>query len=209
MFFRQPVPTWRDHACEWGTAMVARNPARINPRGIATLPPSGAWARLAARPSAPRTGRTDNGCPAGRARPPGGAAPRTPAGRSARCRSWSRRTARHASPTALAGRFAVDGEAVVHRDDLDLAGGEVLHRMVRAVVALVHLHASWRRPRAPASGGRGRCRRSACRCRAAAADGRARRIRRSPPDRPGRWRGTRRPASAPGCPRRWRWPAPP
>jgi hypothetical protein len=33
----------------------------------------------------------------------------------------------------------VDGKAVVHRDDLDLAGGVVLHRMVRAVVALVHL----------------------------------------------------------------------
>ena len=35
--------------------------------------------------------------------------------------------------------FAVDGEAVIHRGDLDLAGGEVLHRMVRAVMALMHL----------------------------------------------------------------------
>src|SRR5262249_3636245 len=34
---------------------------------------------------------------------------------------------------------AVDREAVVHRGDLDLAGGEVFHRMVGAVVALVHL----------------------------------------------------------------------
>ena len=43
-------------------------------------------------------------------------------------------------PHRLGQRGAVDGEAVVHRDDLDLAGGQVLHRMVRAVVALVHLH---------------------------------------------------------------------
>ena len=34
---------------------------------------------------------------------------------------------------------AIDGEAVIHRGDLDLAGGEVLHRMVRAVMALMHL----------------------------------------------------------------------
>jgi hypothetical protein len=34
----------------------------------------------------------------------------------------------------------VDREAVVHRGDLDLAGGEVLHRMVGAVMALMHLH---------------------------------------------------------------------
>src|SRR5215211_3829860 len=36
-------------------------------------------------------------------------------------------------------RLLVDCEAVVHRGDLDLAGGEILHRMVRAVMALVHL----------------------------------------------------------------------
>ncbi len=35
--------------------------------------------------------------------------------------------------------LGVDGEAVVHRGDLDLAGGEVLHRMIGTVVALVHL----------------------------------------------------------------------
>src|SRR5262249_33157071 len=34
---------------------------------------------------------------------------------------------------------AVHGEAVIHRGDLDLAGGEVLHRVVRAVMALMHL----------------------------------------------------------------------
>ena len=37
-------------------------------------------------------------------------------------------------------RLLVDREAVIHRGDLDLAGGQVLHRMVRAVVALMHLH---------------------------------------------------------------------
>ena len=33
----------------------------------------------------------------------------------------------------------VDREAMVHRHDLDLAGGEVLDRMVGAVMALRHL----------------------------------------------------------------------
>ncbi len=36
-------------------------------------------------------------------------------------------------------RLRVDREAVVHRDDLDLAGGVVLDRMVGAVMALMHL----------------------------------------------------------------------
>ena len=40
---------------------------------------------------------------------------------------------------AFGQRIGIDGEAVVHRDDLDLARFELLHRMVRAVVALVHL----------------------------------------------------------------------
>ena len=75
-----------------------------------------------------------------RARPRGGAAPRRPACPSAAGRNWCRRTARRGSPRRSAGRVvAVHGEAVVHRDDLHLAGGEVLHRMVGAVVALVHL----------------------------------------------------------------------
>src|SRR4029450_6194900 len=34
---------------------------------------------------------------------------------------------------------ALDREAVIHRSDLDLRGGEVLHRVVRAVMALMHL----------------------------------------------------------------------
>ena len=36
-------------------------------------------------------------------------------------------------------RLLVDGEAVVHRDDLDLARGIVAHRMVGAMMALMHL----------------------------------------------------------------------
>jgi hypothetical protein len=38
-----------------------------------------------------------------------------------------------------AGRL-VDRKAVVHRGDLDLAGGLVLDRMIGAVMALMHLH---------------------------------------------------------------------
>ena len=40
---------------------------------------------------------------------------------------------------ALRQAFAIDREPVVHRDDLDLVGREVLHGMVGAVVALMHL----------------------------------------------------------------------
>ena len=39
----------------------------------------------------------------------------------------------------LGQRIGRHGETVVHRHDLDLAGGEVLHRMVGAVVTLMHL----------------------------------------------------------------------
>ena len=35
---------------------------------------------------------------------------------------------------------AIDREAVIHRGDLDLAGREILDRMVGAVMALVHFH---------------------------------------------------------------------
>ena len=41
---------------------------------------------------------------------------------------------------AVGQRLRVDREAVVHRGDLDLAGGQVLDRVVGAVVALMHLH---------------------------------------------------------------------
>ena len=41
---------------------------------------------------------------------------------------------------ALGQGVGIDGEAMVHRDDLDLAGGHVLHRMVGAVMAVGHLH---------------------------------------------------------------------
>lgn len=36
-------------------------------------------------------------------------------------------------------RVAIDRETMVHGNYLDLAGGEILHRMVRAVMALMHL----------------------------------------------------------------------
>src|SRR3974390_1492737 len=36
-------------------------------------------------------------------------------------------------------RVLVDWEAVIHRRDLDLAGGQILHGMVRAVMPLMHL----------------------------------------------------------------------
>src|SRR6266702_4429809 len=41
---------------------------------------------------------------------------------------------------ALRQRLLVHGKAVVHRGDLDLAGGLVLHGMIGAVMALMHLH---------------------------------------------------------------------
>src|SRR5215471_18236590 len=37
-------------------------------------------------------------------------------------------------------RLLVHREAVVHRSDFDLAGGEILHRVIGAMMALVHLH---------------------------------------------------------------------
>src|SRR5258708_2753383 len=37
-------------------------------------------------------------------------------------------------------RRAIDREAVVHRRDLDLAGREILHRVIGAVMALMHFH---------------------------------------------------------------------
>src|SRR6478735_890331 len=37
-------------------------------------------------------------------------------------------------------RFLIHRETVVHRGNLDLARGQILHRMVRAVMALMHLH---------------------------------------------------------------------
>ena len=39
---------------------------------------------------------------------------------------------------ALGQAFPVNREAMVHRHDLDLVGGEILDRMIGAVMALVH-----------------------------------------------------------------------
>jgi hypothetical protein len=60
----------------------------------ATAEAVGAGASAAADP---RTARTGTGCPSGPARLRDGAAPRTPACRSAGCRRWCRRTARRGS----------------------------------------------------------------------------------------------------------------
>ena len=40
---------------------------------------------------------------------------------------------------ALGQGVAIHREAVIHRDDLDLAGFQILHRMIGAVMALRHL----------------------------------------------------------------------
>ena len=60
-----------------------------------------------------------------------------------------------------------DGEVVVLARDLDVAGREVLDRVVGAVVAERQLDRRRRRAPGPAAGCRGRCRRSGCPCRAA------------------------------------------
>jgi hypothetical protein len=89
----------------------------------------------------------------------------------------------------------IDGEAMVLAGDQHLAGVEVLHRMVGAVVAELHLHglaagsqahqlvaeadAEHRDAASPGSRGSRRSRNRRAR------------------DRPGRWRGTRRRDSAP------------
>ncbi len=91
--------------------------------------------------SARRNAGTDSGCRAGRARPPGwyctentglsfSAMPQFEPSNSETC----------VCSTFFGSVSLVHREAVVHRGDLDLAGGEVLHRMVRAVMALMHLH---------------------------------------------------------------------
>ena len=59
-------------------------------------------------------------------------------------------------------RPGVDREAVVLRRDRDVAGAEVLDRVVRAAMAELQLERASRRARGRGAGGRGRCRRSAC-----------------------------------------------
>ena len=141
-----------------------------------------------ASPSSRRSARTDNGCPAAPARLRGGAARKRPGGRSGRCRNWSRRTATCGFRRHWPAGRGIDRETVVHRDDLDLVGREILDRMIGAVMALSHFHrlgADRERHHLMAE---------------ADAEGRhlappgscgwsARRICRSPPDRRGRWTG--------------------
>ena len=143
------------------SARAATTARRSTSRRSARAPQAGACRCPSAPPSARRSGRRGSGCPAGRARPRGGTGPRRPACPSGGCRSSSRRRGRRASPRLRRQAVAVEREAVVHRDDLDLAGRVVLHRVVRAVVALRASSPSRRRAPGRASGGRGRCRRSA------------------------------------------------
>ena len=61
---------------------------------------------------------------------------------------------------AAAQRVGVDGEVVVLAGDLDLAGGQVAHGVVAAVVPERELHRRRRRGPDRGAGARGRCRRS-------------------------------------------------
>ena len=50
---------------------------------------------------------------------------------------------RHMGLRRIAGQsLTVEGETVIHRHDFDLVGREILDRMVRAMVALLHLQRS-------------------------------------------------------------------
>ena len=102
----------------------------------------------------------------------------------------------------------VDREAVVLAGDLDLAGGQVLDRLVGAAMAarqLVGPPAQRERQQLMAEADA----EQRLAGRQHALDRRHRIGRRSPPDRRGRSTGTRRPAGGAGCPRRSRSPAPP
>ena len=96
---------------------------------------------------------------AGRARPRGGTGPRTPAARRPRDPStvpslrliWVTRT-------AGGQRVGIDREAVVLAGDRDLAGGEVAHRLVAAVVAELELEGAAAEGEAEELVARGRCR---------------------------------------------------
>ena len=96
-------------------------------------------------------------------------------------------------------RLGIDGEAVVLRRDLHLAGLELLDRMIRAAVPELQLVGRCRPSPATGSGGRDRCRTPA---RPTSTSSRALcdRVVERPPDRPGRCSGTRRPDSSPAAP---------
>ena len=107
-----------------------------------------AWhQRAPRRPSGRRTGRTGSRRRAGRPRPPGGTAPRRPGTSTQRRPSttsslgqmWLTSTRPNVGVDGSPSQRRVDGEAVVLRGDLDLAGGVVHHRLVDAAVAEAQL----------------------------------------------------------------------
>ena len=131
-----------------GRYAIARDPVmRHQPRADLTNVTSTAskrrmspdrHARLPARPhQAGEAGQAGSGCRAGRARLRGGIAPRRPAGPlRAMAPNWSRRTATVGLDRARQQGGAVDRQAMVSwESDLDLAGGEILDRMVGAMMA--------------------------------------------------------------------------
>ena len=168
-----------------------RTEARFRASKIASVLPDES-ASAAAPASSRRTARTDSGCRAGPGEASGWYCTENTGRSLSAMPQFEPSNSETWVSTAFAGRRrAVDREAVVHRGDLDLAGGEVLHRMVGAVVALVHLHglradrdAEHLVAEADAEG------------RHAAVDqacgSPAPHIRRWRPDRRGRWRGRRR-----------------
>ena len=90
--------------------------------------------------SARRSGRRGSGCPAGRARPRGGTAPRTPAGPCSAARNSSRRTARHASPRrSPAGSSRSTAKPWFIEVISTLPVVKSFDRMVGAMMALMHL----------------------------------------------------------------------
>ena len=118
---------------------------------------------FAPRHAGRRSAGTGSARRAGPGTPPGGTA-REKTG-SSRCRSPRGAVVqvdvgRSPSPAARQ-RRRVHREAVVLRGDLDAAGGEVLHRLVGAVVAELQLVRAAAERQRRGSGGRGRCRRSA------------------------------------------------
>ncbi len=81
---------------------------------------------------------------------PGDPGSRTPGGRSAGKALQRTVEQRHVGNAAVGRqRGNIDGEAVVLRRDQHLFGIEVLHRVVRAVVAGISFSTFWRRKRAP------------------------------------------------------------
>ena len=166
----------------------------------------GGYLRLALADHRRRSARTDSGCPAGRARPRGGTAPRRPACRCSAGPRWCRRTARRGSPRRSSGSdFGHDAKpwfwlVISTLPVVRSLTGWLAPRWPRAILSVLPPSASasiWWPRQMPNIGMPWRSARGSP----------ARRSRRSPPDRRGRWTGRRRRACGAGCPRPWPSPA--